>query len=72
MVALMRVLTDSRWAVERGSHLAGAATDVEALLCRSHNPGSRGQLAIGCRSARSSTSSAQTRTHYRCGRVAIV
>ena len=28
-VALMRVLTDSRRAVERGSHLAGVGTDVE-------------------------------------------
>jgi hypothetical protein len=64
----MHVVTYTKWAVERGSHLAGVASDVEPLLCRSHNPGWRGQLPIGCRSARSSTSSAQTRTHYWCRR----
>ena len=37
-IALTRVVTDGRWALGRGSHLAGVATDVEPGLCRSHNP----------------------------------
>jgi hypothetical protein len=38
----MRILTESRLALERGRTLAGAATDFEPVSCRSHNPGWRG------------------------------
>jgi hypothetical protein len=65
-VALMRVLTDSRWAAERSSHLPGVATDVPPGLCESHNPrwsrlpDGRLPLRQGC------TISGRPQAHYWC------
>ena len=59
-----QLVTDGSWARGCGSHLAG----VEPGLCRSHNPGRRGYLTVGCSSARSCTSPGRPRAHYWCGR----